>query len=299
MGEQNYILLIRKILEFGELKENRTGIKSLSLFGEKMEFDLTEGFPLLTTKKVFFDKILSELLFFISGKTDTKILQNLNNNIWSGNTSKEFLEKKGLKWKEGDMGPGYSFQWRHTGAEYKGCEENYQDKGIDQLKTLIEGIKNDPYSRRHIINSWCVKDLDSMALPPCHCLAQFSVSNENELSCILYQRSADLFLGVPFNIASYALLTFIIASICDLKPKKFIHMLGDVHIYENHIDQCKLQISRNIYPFCNLEMDEIKNIDELYINENEDCVEKIKENMKKFRIINYKCHPYIKADMAI
>lgn len=285
MNEEAYLNLMNDILQHGEYRDNRTGIRTLSLFGQKMEFDLTKGFPLLTTKKVFFDKIVSELLFFISGKTDTTILEQNGNCIWKGNTSSEFLSSRNLPWREGDMGPGYSFQWRHCGAEYQGCDKDYTGQGVDQLQQLIDGLKNDPFSRRHIINSWCVKDIDKMALPPCHCMVQFYVSQDRGLTCLLYQRSADFFLGVPFNIASYSLLTFMIASICDLVPKKFIHVMGDTHIYENHIEQCRTQLSRKPYDFPKISFPKRDNISDY--------------TMKDFILSDYHCHPYIKGDMAI
>lgn len=281
--ESQYLDLMRKILTEGEERDDRTGTGTISIFGERMVFDISESFPLLTTKKVFFDKIISELLFFISGKTDTKILESQNNNIWKGNTRKEFLEKKGLTWEEGDMGPGYSFQWRHYGDEYKGC--NFEYKGIDQLNNLIEGIKNDPFGRRHILCSWNVKDLDSMALPPCHCLVQFYVSKDGKLDCQMYQRSADFFLGVPFNIASYSLLTYMIAHVCNLKPRKFIHIFGDTHIYKNHIEQVEKQLERQPYNFPTLSLND--KIDNIFNFKSDD-----------FTVNNYQCHPYIKAEMS-
>ena len=284
--EYEYLFLLKKILDFGEEREDRTGNGTISLFGERLEFNLENEFPLLTTKKVFLDKIILELLFFISGKTDTKILENQNVNIWKGNTSLDFIKKRGLTWDEGDMGPGYSFQWRHYGAEYQGCHLDYTNQGIDQLNNLIEGIKKNPYDRRHILCSWNVKDLDMMVLPPCHCLVQFYVSKLGYLDCQMYQRSADVFLGVPFNIASYSLLTYMIAKICNLKPRKFIHIFGDVHIYKNHIEQVKEQLSRIPYKLPILEI--ISNPKTIFDFKLED-----------FKIINYKHHSYIKADMAI
>jgi thymidylate synthase len=252
--EQQYLDLLREIIRIGDRRIDRTKIGTKSLFGQRMEFDLRNGFPLLTTKRTWFDGIKSELLFFISGKTDTKILEAQGINIWKGNTSKEYLESHNLQWREGDIGPGYSFQWRHAGTEYQGCDVDYSGKGIDQLQNVIDGIKTDPFGRRHIVSSWDVSKIHLMALPPCHCFFQFYVgSNPNGdpayLDCVLYQRSADMFLGVPFNIASYALLIMMIGHLTQLIPRKFIHNLGDTHIYLNHINQATEQMKRIPYPF--------------------------------------------------
>lgn len=289
--EQQYLNIVREILSEGIIREDRTGTGTKGIFGRSMKFDLREGFPLLTTKKVFFSSIVKELLFFISGKTDCNILKQQGVNIWNGNTSKDFLEKKGLNYKEGDMGPGYSFQWRHCGEIYEGCDKNYE--GIDQLGNLIKSLKNDPFSRRHMLVAWNVCDIDKMALPPCHCLAQFYVSFENNednteiikyLDCRMYQRSADMFLGVPFNIASYSLLTHIIAKECGYVPRYYYHDLGDSHIYLDHIDQVETQIKRLPYNFPNIviENDDIFNI-----------------KLEDIKIGDYIHHPIIKASMAV
>jgi len=250
--ESQYLQLLDNILSDGEVREDRTGTGTKALFGATMKFDLREGFPLITTKKVSFNMILKELLFFISGKTDTKILEEQGVNIWKGNTNKDFLEKRGLPYKEGDMGAGYGWQWRHAGETYKGCDKDYG--GIDQLQNVIKSIKEDPYGRRHIVSAWDVANIDKMALPPCHCFFQLYVSNDGFLDCQMYQRSADMFLGVPFNIASYALLTIMIAHLTDLNPRYFHHILGDTHIYLNHIEQVKEQVSRTPYPFSTLKI---------------------------------------------
>ena len=283
--EIQYLILLDQILKGGEFRPDRTGTGTLSLFGKQMIFDISNEFPLLTTKKVFFDKIVSELLFFLSGKTDTKILENQNNFIWKGNTRKEYFEKIGLDLKEGDMGPSYPFQWRHYGEEYNGCEYDYTGKGIDQIQNLIDGLKTDPYGRRHIICSWNVKDIKKMALPPCHCLVQFYVTSDGFLDCQMYQRSADFFLGVPFNIASYSLLTYMIAQICNLKPRKFIHTFGDAHIYRDHIEQVKIQLDRTPKQFPTLNLNQ--NIKNIFDFKPEDI-----------KIENYDSHPYIKAQMS-
>ena len=295
-SEIQYLDLLLDILANGEDRPDRTGVGTRSIFGPRLEFDLREGFPLLTTKKMWFEGIKKELLFFISGKTDTKILEAQGVNIWKDNTTVEYLSKRGLPWREGDIGPGYSFQWRHAGADYKGCDVDYTGQGIDQLKNLIDGIRTDPFSRRHIISSWDVARINQMALPPCHCLAQFYVGCEKVngeangkatyLDCTLYQRSGDMFLGVPFNIASYALLMEIVGNITGLIPRKFIHNLGDAHIYRNHFEQVNEQIHRTPYSFPRVRFQQkIEDIDSIVP---EDIV-----------LENYKSHPKLTAVMAI
>jgi len=272
--EYQYLDIMKNIITNGELIESRNS-KTYSLFGGKMEFDLSKGFPLLTTKHMGYKTILRELLWFLSGSTSNKLLNDKKVHIWDKNSSKSFLEGRGLNYDEGDLGPVYGFQWRHFGAKYKSCDDNYENQGIDQIKYVIDLIKNDPTSRRIIINAWNPMDIDKMALPPCHILCQFNVNTvKNELNCQLYQRSADMFLGVPFNIASYSFLTYIIAKLTNYKPGKFIHILGDSHIYESHLDAVKEQLSRIPYNFPKLEIsDELINID----NIDEDY----------FKIINY------------
>lgn len=208
-----------------------------------MRFNLRDGtFPLLTTKKVFWRGIAEELFWFIQGSTDAKLLQAKNVRIWDGNSTREFLDKAGFpEREEGDLGPVYGFQWRHFGAEYHTCHDDYQGQGVDQLKEIIERIKQNPNDRRIIMCAWNPVDIPKMALPPCHCLVQFYVAN-GELSCQLYQRSADMGLGVPFNIASYALLTHMIAHITGLKTGDFVHTLGDAHVYLNHIEPLTEQV---------------------------------------------------------
>ena len=283
--EQQYLDLLKQILVSGDIRNDRTQIGTKSLFGLKMEFDLRQGFPLLTTKRTWFDGIKKELLFLISGDTNTKNLEAQGVNIWKSNTSKEYMAQYGLPWDEGDMGPCYGFQWRHSGAKYKGCHEDYTGKGIDQLQNVIDSIIKNPYSRRHIISAWNVSDLDQMVLPPCHCFCQFYVS-DGYLDCCLYQRSADMFLGVPFNIGSYALLTMIIANITGLTARKFIHNLGDAHIYLNHEEQVRQQIERSPYPFPTVTLNrEFKNINDIKA---EDIVLK-----------NYISHPKLLGAMAV
>jgi thymidylate synthase len=242
--EEQYLKLMMKILDKGDKRMDRTKVGTLSLFGERLEFDLSNNtLPIINTKKVNYSSVIKELLFFISGKTDTKILEKQGVNIWKGNTSKEFLEKRGLKFQEGDMGPGYGFQWRHSGAGYIDCTYDNLEEGIDQLQDCIDTIRNNPFDRRIIVCSWIPQDIYYMALPPCHCLFQFYVTTDGYLDCQLYQRSGDYFLGIPYNITSYCLLTHMIAHITGLKARKFVHIIGDAHIYLNHIEQCYQQLS--------------------------------------------------------
>lgn len=265
-----YLNLLQEILDKGNLRGDRTGVGTLSLFGMNMRFDLRLGFPLLTTKKMWFKGIKEELLFFISGSTNTKLLEAKGVNIWKDNTTTDFLSKRGLTWSEGDMGPSYGFQWRHAGATYQGADKNYHEQGIDQLQLLIDGLANDPFSRRHIINSWNTAQVEEMVLPPCHCLCQFYVLEEKGiryLDCCLYQRSGDMFLGVPYNIASYALLTALIAKLVNYVPRYFIHNIGDAHIYTNHVEQVKIQLQRQPLPLPQLVIKQSPLIIDHYVSE--------------------------------
>lgn len=243
--EYEYLDIVKKILKNGKHKADRTGTGTLSIFGIQMRFSLRNStLPLLTTKRVFWRGIVEELLWFLAGSTDSNLLRDRNVHIWDANGSKEFLEKSGLGHREeGDLGPVYGFQWRHFGAKYIDKHSDYSNQGIDQITDIIQRIKTDPNDRRLILTAWNPVDLPKMALPPCHCLAQFYV-NDGELSCQLYQRSADVGLGVPFNIASYALLTHMIAYVTDLKAGDFVHTLGDAHIYKNHIESLTQQLER-------------------------------------------------------
>ena len=283
-SEYQYLNLLKKVLDEGLEIQSRNS-KVLSIFGEKMVFDLNESFPLLTTKRVGYKTVLRELLWFINGYTSNKLLNDKNVHIWDSNSSREFLDSRNLDYDEGDLGPVYGFQWRHFGADYENCNSDYTNKGIDQLKYIIEQIKNDPNSRRIIMSAWNPVDLDKMALPPCHVMCQFNVDTiNNRLDCQLYQRSGDMFLGVPFNIASYAFLTCIIAKITEYKPGKLIHILGDTHIYESHIEAVRTQIKRIPYKFPTLtiseELNDIDNINEDY-----------------FKLENYNFHDKISAPM--
>jgi len=285
--EMQYLNLIKRIIETGNKRGDRTGTGTLSLFGAQMRFSLRGGtFPLLTTKKVFYRGIAEELFWFIRGSTSAKELQDKNVRIWDGNSSREFLDSIGLtNREEGDLGPVYGFQWRHFGAEYVDMHSDYSGKGVDQLAEVINRIKTKPNDRRIIMCAWNPADLDKMALPPCHCLVQFYVAN-GELSCQLYQRSADMGLGVPFNIASYALLTCMIAHVTGLVPGDFVHTLGDAHVYSNHVEALKTQLER-----------EPKTFPKIVIKRE---VEKIEDfNIDDFEIVGYDPHPKIAMDMAV
>ena len=254
--ETQYLNLVRTILRDGSHESTRNG-NVLSIFGHSMRFKLKDGIlPLLTTKKIAWKSCFKELMWFVRGETDNKILQDQDVHIWDGNGSRDFLDSRGLfHHKEGDLGPIYGFQWRHWNTPYNGCyntnDEGYACKGIDQLSELIVALKNSETrsSRRLVISSWNPEQLDEMALPPCHILMQFHVKNNTHLSCSLYQRSGDVGLGVPFNIASYSMLTHLIAKHCGLIADEFIYFLGDAHIYEEHIEPLELQLTRNPRPF--------------------------------------------------
>ncbi|XP_052870571.1 thymidylate synthase-like, partial [Anopheles cruzii] len=241
--ELGYLQLIREILAKGSKRDDRTGVGTVTLFGSQLRYSLRDGtFPLLTTKKVFFRGIAEELLWFIKGSTNAKELQAKGVRIWDGNSTREFLNSCGFTDREeGDLGPVYGFQWRHFGAKYETCHDDYRGKGIDQLAEVIDKIKNNPTDRRISLSWWYAHPIG--ALPPCHCLAQFFVAN-GELSCQMFQHSADVGLGVPFNITSYSLLTHMIAHVTGLKAGEFIHATGDTHIYLNHIDALKEQVQR-------------------------------------------------------
>uniref|UniRef100_A0A6C0FH64 DHFR domain-containing protein n=1 Tax=viral metagenome TaxID=1070528 RepID=A0A6C0FH64_9ZZZZ len=282
--EYQYLDLLKKVMNEGFPTEGRNS-KVLSLFGERMIFDLSKGFPLLTTKHVGHKTVLRELLWFIEGSTSNKLLNEKKVRIWDGNSSREFLDSRGLDYEEGDLGPVYGFQWRHFGAEYKDFNTDYTGKGSDQLQYIIDLIKNDPHSRRIIMSAWNPPDLDKMALPPCHVMCQFYVNtNENKLDCQLYQRSGDMFLGVPFNIASYSYLTCILAKLTGYKPGRLIHILGDTHIYDSHVEAVLTQIKRIPFTFPTLTIsDECTDIND------------IKEEY--FKIENYNYHEKISAPM--
>jgi len=282
-NENEYLILLSKVKELGVKRGSRNS-EVISLFGEKMTFDLRDGFPLLTTKKMGWKTILRELLWFIEGSTDNNKLNEKNVKIWNGNASKEFMKSRGLDYGEGDLGPIYGFQWRNFGDEYVNKDHNHTG-GIDQIKNVIDLIKNDPLSRRIIFSAWNPCDLDKMALPPCHVMVQFYVDIENNyIDAQLIQRSGDMFLGVPFNIASYSFLLHIIGNITGYRPRYLYHILGDAHIYENHINSVNEQLGREPYNLPTLEIKEqitdINNISEEYFN-----------------IKNYNSYPPIKTEM--
>jgi dihydrofolate reductase/thymidylate synthase len=287
LEENQYTTIIKELLINGNSKGDRTGTGVLSLFGKSMRFDLSNNkIPLLTTKRVFWRGVAEELLWFISGDTNAKTLQEKGIHIWDGNGSREYLDKVGLTDREeGDLGAIYGFQWRHFGAKYKTMHDNYEGQGIDQIMQLINTIKTNPNDRRMILSAWNPAAMDLMALPPCHMMAQFYVA-DGKLSCQMYQRSADMGLGVPFNIASYALLTHILAKCTDLEAGEFIHIMGDCHIYNNHIDPLLEQLGREPKEFPTLKINtENKEIDKFVFSD--------------FEIVNYKPYKTIKMDMSV
>lgn len=272
MSETAYLQILKSLILDGDYRQGRNG-GVYSLFGEQMRFNLSDGFPLLTTKKVHFKSIVVELLWFLSGNTNVKYLHAHGVTIWDEWAS-----------KEGDLGPIYSAQWRGFGAYNQyGTSAKIPGEGIDQIKNVIESLKNDPYGRRHIVSAWNPLEISEMALPPCHCLFQFHVS-KGRLNCHLYQRSADWFLGVPFNIASYALLTHLIAREVGLEPGEFIHSFGDLHLYENHLDAAKEQLKRTLRPLPKLFIENDVGIFELEPSD--------------IKVYEYNPHPAIKAEVS-
>lgn len=265
VDEKGYLDVMKDIIKNGTKVSGRNGTV-ISQFGVKMVFSLHNNvFPLLTTKKMPLKTILRELLWFIKGSTNNEELQNKNVHIWDQNASKEFIESRGLSYGEGDLGPIYGFQWRHFGSDYQDCHTDYTGKGIDQLQYVIDEITNNPSSRRILMSAWNPVDIEKMALPPCHVMVQFFVNQEkNELDAQMYQRSGDMFLGVPFNIASYSLLIYIIANRTGYKPGRLIHIIGDAHIYEEHLEAVTKQISRDPVLFPTLDINPfIEDIDEI------------------------------------
>lgn len=263
---QPYLELMRHVLETGVRKEDRTGVGTISVFGYQMRFDLSAGFPLLTTKKMHLRAIIHELLWFLSGDTSIRYLQENKVTIWD-----EWADENG------DLGPVYGHQWRSWPTA--------EGRAIDQIAQVIDQIRRNPDSRRHIVSAWNVGEIDKMALPPCHCLFQFYVA-DGRLSCQLYQRSADIFLGVPFNIASYALLTMMVAQVTGYQPGDFVHTFGDAHLYLNHLDQANLQLSRSPYPLPQMRLNPAVN--SIFDFRYED-----------FELMNYQCHPRIAAPIAV
>jgi thymidylate synthase len=263
---KQYHDLMRHVLEHGVKKEDRTGTGTVSVFGYQMRYNLAEGFPLLTTKKLHTKSIIHELLWFLKGDTNIKYLKDNGVRIWD-----EWADA------EGNLGPVYGYQWRSWPTP--------DGKHIDQITQVVDMIKNNPDSRRLIVSAWNVADINSMKLPPCHAFFQFYVAN-GKLSCQLYQRSADIFLGVPFNIASYAILMMMVAQVCDLQLGDFVHTLGDAHLYSNHIDQANLQLTRDFRPLPTMKINpNVKSIFDFTIDD--------------FTLENYDPHPHIKADVAV
>jgi len=263
---QQFLDLLRKILDDGIDRPDRTGTGTRSVFGYQMRFNLQDGFPLLTTKKLHLKSIIHELLWFLQGSTNVRYLQEHGIRIWN-----EWADENG------ELGPVYGSQWRSW--------PTIDGQTIDQISWVIEKIQQDPYSRRLIVSAWNIAEIERMALPPCHVLFQFYVAR-GSLSCQLYQRSADVFLGVPFNIASYALLTQMVAQVCRLAPGDFVHTLGDAHLYMNHLDQAKLQLTRQPYPLPQMRL----NLSVMSINDFE---------YEDFELVNYQAHPHIKADISV
>jgi len=261
-GEQAYLDLVRRVIEDGVERGDRTGVGTRALFAEQLRFDLADGFPLLTTKRVFWRGVAEELLWMISGSTNANDLSVKGVKIWDANATLEFLESRGLPHREqGDLGPVYGFQWRHFGATYVDCHTDYSGQGVDQLANIIETIRTNPNDRRMVMSAWNPSDLDQMALPPCHLLCQFFVAN-GRLSCQMYQRSCDLGLGVPFNIASYALLTHLVATVTGLEVGNLTMCLGDTHVYLNHIEPLKEQLQRTPRAFPTLSVTPRESIDD-------------------------------------
>jgi thymidylate synthase len=285
--EQKYLNLMREILDVKEIKDDRTQIGTYSTFAKHLSFSLrNDTIPLLTTKRVFFRGVAEELLWFLSGSTDACILSERNVKIWDLNGSKEKLKEMGFENRtEGDLGPVYGFQWKYWGAEYVD-KHTKPSNGIDQIKNVVQSIKTNPNSRRHIVNAWNVSDLDKMVLPPCHMCFQFYVKDNTYLSCQMYQRSADMFLGVPFNIASYSLLTHIIAKLTNLKPDKLTIVFGDCHVYTNHKDAVLEQCSRFVKSnFPKIAIDTLSDIDNIVMN--------------NINLNDYCCQSSISAPMAV
>jgi len=263
---KQYLDLMKHVLAHGEETKDRTGVGTLSIFGYQTSYDLEEGFPLVTTKKLHLRSIIHELLWFLKGDTNIKYLQENKVRIWD-----EWADENG------ELGPVYGKQWRRWEAK---------EQIIDQITDLVENLKNNPNSRRHIVSAWNPADIKDMALPPCHTLMQFYVSTDNKLSCQLYQRSADIFLGVPFNIASYALLTLMLAQVCGFRPGKFVHTMGDAHLYLNHLEQARIQVKRDPHALPKMKLNaEVKDIFEF--------------KFEDFELTDYTAHPHIKGEVAV
>jgi thymidylate synthase len=282
-SERNYLNLLQTVLDEGELRKDRTNIGTISLFGSQIEIDISETFPLLTTKKLNFKNIVTEVLWFLSGSTDISFLKQHGITIWDGNTSREFLDNRGLtEYKEGEIGPLYGYQWRNFGGDFR----NPNSKGVDQIERMLNLLKTDPTSRRIFMSAWNPTDLDKMVLEPCHVSFQLYVSENKYLHGKLYMRSNDLFLGAPWNIAGYSLLIYMFAHLTNYKPGKLFYTVGDAHIYSNHILQIQEQLSRPIRKFPKLKITKM-------------C-EKFEDfDINSFELNDYDPHPFIKAEMAV
>ena len=289
--ERQYLSLIKNIIDNGVKEVGRNGT-TYSEIGGMMRFSLKDNtIPLMTTKKLAWRTCLKELLWFVKGDTSNDNLQKDNVTIWNGNATREFLDSRGLdNLKENDLGPVYGHQWRFWNAKYDNSGTNYKGKGIDQLQNIIDEIKyckeNNETSRRLIMSAWNPEQIDEMALPPCHVLSQYHITEGNKLSCSLYQRSGDMGLGIPFNIASYSFLTHLLAKHCDLEAGEFVHFIGNMHIYDDHIEVLKEQIVKSPFDF-----------PKLYINEKKENIEDYKFN--DFKIKNYKFHKQLKMKMRV
>ena len=279
---QQYLDLLDHVLTHGKPRQDRTGTGTIGVFGHQMRFDLGAGFPLLTTKKLHLRSIIHELLWFLSGDTHVAPLQANKVRIWNEWATAEQTARFGRK--EGDLGPVYGHQWRNFGATV-GLDGSYEDDGVDQIQGVLDSILNNPFSRRIIVTGWNPKEANQVALPPCHTLFQFYVS-EGKLSCQLYQRSADIFLGVPFNIASYSLLVLMIAQVTGLKPGEFVHTMGDAHLYSDHLEQARLQLTRAPRPAPKMTLNpEVKDLFDF--------------TFEDFTLSEYDPHPHIKARVSV
>lgn len=292
-SELEYVRMAKRVLEKGKPRSDRTGTGTISLFGEQMRFDISKSVPLLTTKFVPWKTVIKELLWMCRGETDAGILQKQNVKIWDGNSTREFLDARGLHdMPEGDIGGGYGFVWRHCGATYKTCKDDYTSLGVDQLAEVERGLKNDPMSRRHFMTAWYPPGLDRMALPPCHLSVQFYVDVDEDgsqhLSAHMYQRSVDVFLGSPFNIFSYTALTYILAKRCGMLPKELIISMGDTHIYKDHVPCVEEMLSRSPYAAPKLVVD-----DSVASKDWKDIT------IDDFTVVDYTHHPVIKAVMSV
>lgn len=286
--EHQYLDLLKNILENGESRDDRTGVGTYSLFAPPaLDIDLVDNtVPLVTTKRMPWKTIVRELLWFLEGSTDSKELEAQGITIWKGNTTRAFLDGRGLQHlPEGDIGAGYGFQWRHFGAPYVTCKTKYVDEGIDQIDGLVRGIREDPQSRRHLLTAWNPAALRDMALPPCHVLAQFYVSSDGGLSCHLYQRSADCFLGLPFNVFSYSVLTYLLAKWTGTSPKRLIVSLGDAHVYKNHAEVVREQLQRTPYKPPKLRIRDGTSLDHVTLDD--------------MSLEDYECHDKLSGIMAV